>query len=290
MDASDLRVFEAVARAGGMNRAAEALNTVQSNVTARVRALEDELGQALFDRHARGVTLTAAGERLLPHARHVLQALEDARRAVVDDGTPRGPLTLGALETTTAIRLSPLLADFASRWPAVDLVLRTGTTADLIERTLSGEVEGAFVCGPVRHTALETLLAFREELVLLSGPQFRSLDAALAVPDLKIIVFRAGCSYRQRLEAVLAARGVVGLRLLEFGSLDGIMGCVAAGIGVTLLPRSVAEGYRHIGLHALPRAEAMVDTLFIRRADAHRSSALAAFLDAAAPGLRAAAE
>jgi DNA-binding transcriptional LysR family regulator len=293
MDASDLRIFEAVARFGGMNRAAEALNTVQSNVTARIRALEEDLGQPLFDRHARGVTLTAAGQRLLPHARRVQQALEDARRAVADDGTPQGTLTLGALETTTAVRLSPLLVDFAARWPAVDLVLRTGTTAELIDRTLSGEVEGAFVAGPVRHTALETAVAYREELVLLAEPGARSIDAVLARKDLKIVVLRAGCSYRQRLEAVLAARGVVGLRLLEFGTIDAILACVAAGVGVTLLPRALAESAGRAGrfsLHSLPRTEAVVDTLFVRRTDTHRSSALVAFLDMAAPSLQAAAE
>ncbi|MGH6886252.1 MAG: LysR family transcriptional regulator, partial [Geminicoccales bacterium] len=68
MDAADLKVFEAVARLGGMNRAAAELHTVQSNVTARIRTLEARLGTPLFQRHSRGVTLTAAGRRLLPYA------------------------------------------------------------------------------------------------------------------------------------------------------------------------------------------------------------------------------
>src|SRR5919205_2697100 len=103
MDAADLRVFEAVARLGGMSRAAEELHTVQSNVTARIRLLEEELGTALFSRHSRGVVLTAAGQRLLPYAVRVRTLLEEARRAVADDGTPRGPLTIGSLETTAAL-------------------------------------------------------------------------------------------------------------------------------------------------------------------------------------------
>src|SRR3982751_6277360 len=110
MDAGDLRVFEAVARLGGMSRAADELNTVQSNVTARVRRLEAELGTALFARHSRGVSLTAAGRRLLPYAGRVGQLLDEARRAALDDWRPRGPLHIGSLETTAAIRLSPLLA------------------------------------------------------------------------------------------------------------------------------------------------------------------------------------
>src|SRR5690349_16681320 len=103
MDAGDLRVFEAVARLGGMSRAAAELNTVQSNVTARIRHLEAELETKLFRRHARGVALTAAGERLLPYAARLGQLLAEARRAVQDDGTPAGALRLGSLETTAAL-------------------------------------------------------------------------------------------------------------------------------------------------------------------------------------------
>src|SRR5271166_5381517 len=98
MDAGDLRVFETVARLGGMNRAATVLNTVQSNVTARIRLLEQELGTALFERHSRGVMLTAAGRRLLPYTTRVSHLIADARRAVDDAGTPKGQLTVGALE------------------------------------------------------------------------------------------------------------------------------------------------------------------------------------------------
>src|SRR4051812_50222091 len=99
MDASDLRVFEAVARCGGMGRAALELNTVQSNVTTRIRHLEEELGAALFQRHSRGVSLTPAGRRLLPYAAKIGHMLVEARRAVAEDGVPKGPLVLGSLET-----------------------------------------------------------------------------------------------------------------------------------------------------------------------------------------------
>ena len=105
MDSSDLRVFEAVARLGGMNKAAAELNTVQSNVTARIRAFEEELGTPLFGRHSRGVELTPAGRRLLPYATRMVHLLEDARRAAIDDGEPQGRLTIGSLESTAAASL-----------------------------------------------------------------------------------------------------------------------------------------------------------------------------------------
>jgi DNA-binding transcriptional LysR family regulator len=286
MDAGDLRIFEAVARLGGMNRAAAELHTVQSNVTARIRQLEAELGVTLFERHSRGATPTAAGRRLLPHAVRVGQALEEARRAVCADGQPAGGLVIGSLETTAALRLSPLLADFAAIYPDVDLVLRTGTTAEMIDAVLARAVEGAFVCGPVDHPALTQHVAFREEMVVATHPSVASLDALARADRVKIVVLRAGCSYRQRLEDILARRGVVGLRQLEFGTLDSIVGCVAAGLGVTLLPRGVlaaAARDGRVALHPLPAPETVAETLFIRRRDGAVSAALGAFIGHVSP-------
>lgn len=289
MDVADLRVFEAVARLGGMNRAAAELHTVQSNVTARIRALEEELGSPLFERHSRGVSLTAAGKRLLPYAGRLQQVLAEARQAVTDDGTAKGPLVIGSLETTAALRLSPVLAVYAQRHPAVDVTLRTGTTAELTDAVLDRRLEGAFVCGPVDHPELTEEVVFREELVVLTAPSLRSLDKALSAAELKIVVLRLGCSYRQRLEDILARRGIVGLRRLEFGTLEAIFGCVAAGLGITLLPKAlIGPVWRdgRVAIHEVPPREAMVETIFVRRRDALVSSALAAFLEQARPDIR----
>src|SRR5947208_9251094 len=97
MEATDLKVFEAVARHGSMNRAAAELNTVQSNVTARVRALETELGVLMFQRHARGVKVTPAGRRMLPFSARISRLLNDAKAAAKDEGIPGGVLEIGTL-------------------------------------------------------------------------------------------------------------------------------------------------------------------------------------------------
>lgn len=287
MDVADLRVFEAVARLGGMNRAATELSTVQSNVTTRIRLLEEELGAPLFRRHSRGVSLTEAGGRLLPYAIRARQLMDEARRAVADNGAPRGSLTVGSLETTAALRLSSQLSGYAAAYPEVDLVLRTGTTCELIKDVLEFRLEGAFVCGPVNHPDLEETPVFREKLVVLTTPTVRNLKDGLRKQGLKIVVLRVGCSYRQRLEDILARRGIVNVRVLEFGTIEAIMGCVAGGIGITLLPKNVVDiavRSNPVAVHELPKAEAFVDTVFIRRRDAFVSSALAAFLARACPG------
>ena len=282
MDLTDLRVFEAVARLGSMSRAAEHLHTVQSNVTARIRNIEADLGVPLFERHSRGVTPTPAGERLLPFARQAQELMSEARQAVTNDGAPAGALTLGSLETTAALRLSPLLAAYAAAWPAVDLILRTGTTREMVDAVLAREVEGAFVCGPVEHRDLVAEPACREELVAVTTPHRGSLDTVLAAGAPKIAVLRAGCSYRQRLEEILARRGVTGLRVMEFGTIDTLMSAAGAGIGITLLPRDLARPWEARGavkIHKLPPREASVETVFVRRRDGYVSPALAAFVD-----------
>jgi DNA-binding transcriptional LysR family regulator len=288
MDAADLRVFQSVAASGSMTKAALELNTVQSNVTARIKALEDEVGFALFERTNRGVTLTAAGTRLLPFAARAAGLLEDARRAVADAGTPSGALVIGSLETTAALRLSPVLAEFAAAYPAVDLSLRTGTSCELVDRVLDRSLEGAYVCGPVHHPDLLVERFFHEELVILTAPAIADFEMLAEKPGLKIVVLRAGCSYRLRLEAMLAQRGIVGIKLLEFGTLEAIIACVGAGLGVTLLPRALLGSvWQHgrVRAHTLPDGERWVETVFIRHREAHASSALNAFLDLARPAL-----
>jgi DNA-binding transcriptional LysR family regulator len=279
MDARDLKVFEAVARAGGMNSAAAELNTVQSNVTARIRALELDLGVTLFSRSSRGVVLTTSGERLLPYAKKVESLLDDARRAAVDEGTPQGPLTIGSLETTAAQRLSPIITVFATRYPQVNLVLKTGTNAALIEQVLDYRLNGAFVCGPVKHAQLIGQSAFREELVIAAASHVKSIG--FGGQELKILVKGPGCAYRARLEDILARRGVTPIGCMEFGTIEAIIGCVEAGLGITLLPRGLLQDAKRAGrlsLHRLPASDAQVEILFVRRRDTLLFSALEAFI------------
>lgn len=287
MDAVDLKFFEAVARVGAISRAAAELNTVQSNVTARIKALEDELGASLFQRHSRGVILTPAGQRLLPYAERIAALLSEAKRVVEDDGTPSGSLVVGSLETTAAMRLGPVMSAFARAYPQVDLSLKTGTTAEMVDLVLAHRIEGAFVCGPIAHPDLLEEVVFQEELMVLTHPSMTSLDAVFGAGELRGVVMRLGCSYRQRLETVLARRGIVAVRWQEIGTVDGIVACVEAGIGISLLPRALlesAERNRRVALHTLPPAEAMVETNFVRRRDSVTSSALRALVHQAHDG------
>ncbi len=284
MELSDLTTFSTVARLGGVTRAADELNTVQSNITQRVKALEAEIGTPLFERHSRGMTPTGAGRRLLPYAQRLAALSREAMLAAREDGEPKGPLSIGSMETTAAVRLPALLAEFHRRFPAVQLSLRTAPTADLVAAVLDGSLDGAFVAGPIQHAELTDVTAFQEELVLVTARRWASLAALRAgTPESgpTALVFRTGCTYRQRLEQLLTEFGWPSAARFELGTLDGMIGCVAAGMGVTLLPRAVVERNDQSGnirIHPLSPSQSRVDTLFIQRRSAHQYSALQGFV------------
>jgi LysR family transcriptional regulator, cell division regulator len=281
VDASDLKVFEAVARLGSMNRAAIELNTVQSNVTTKIRQLELELGVQLFQRQARGVQLTPAGQRLSPFPRQMSKLVSDAKAAARSETAPSGRLEIGSLDTTASWQLPSILANFARSYPSVGLVVRTGTTASLTSDVLDCRLDSAFVSGPIEDSELEHFTVFQEELILAAPKSVRSLDALGTMQEVRTIAFRMDCSYKQRLDSFLAARGLTVNLPLEFGSTEAILGCIAAGVGISLLPKEIAtpawrEG--RVSLHELPAEEAVIEIDFIRRRDAYLSSAMSAFI------------
>jgi LysR family transcriptional regulator, cell division regulator len=276
MDASDLRVFEAVVRAGNITKASTLLNTVQSNVSAHIRALENELGVALLDRHARGVTPTVAGQKLLPYAQRFAQLLAEAKSAVNEAAMPHGTLIVGTLETTAAMRLPPVLTKYKGLFPGVDIVIRTGTTQELIEGVLQHQLEGAFVAGAVGHPDLIEEIMFPEELVLISSALLSPLEVLKPNSRPELLMLKSGCSYRALLESIVTARGAINFRILELGTIEAIIGLVSAGIGISLLPKVVVERplqEGRISVETLPYEQSWVNTVFIRRRDGFFSNA-----------------
>src|SRR3974390_2957522 len=154
MGLSGLRIFNAVVRAGGITRAAERLHRVQSNVTTRIRQLEQELGVSLFIREGKRLHLTPAGHLLITYADRLLALADDARNAV-QDSRPRGPFRLGAMESTAAVRLPKPLAEFHRRYPEVTLQLRTGHAQQLDSAILAAELDAALIAEPIADDQFE---------------------------------------------------------------------------------------------------------------------------------------
>ena len=135
IDLDSLEIFRCVAREGGVTRAAARLNRVQSNVTTRIKQLEERLGVALFRRQGRSLVLSTEGQGLLVHAERLLR-LADEAESEMKAGPARGPFRLGSLESTAGSRLPAILSRYHGQHPGVVIELSTGTTGALLQRVL----------------------------------------------------------------------------------------------------------------------------------------------------------
>lgn len=279
METRDLHIFRAVYECGGFAKAAPRLNTVQSNISARIKHLEQLFDAPLFRRSRRMVEPTEAAHRLYDYAGRMLALEDEMRQRVAKPELTAGPLRLGAMETTTAVRLPDCLRRLRAAHPDLLVELHTGPSMDLIQAVLQHRVDAALIGGVADHPALAYRTAFEEELALFGADEAALSDLA----DQPILVFRAGCSYRRHLEVFLANQNVFPAQVMEMGTLDGILGCVAAGMGITMLPRSAVEQHRlagEVATRRLPAASERVATNLIYRNDDGPSDALKAFVEA----------
>lgn len=262
MQLSDLRIFKAVVEEGGIIRAARALHRVQSSVSARIRQLESSIGAALFVREGRRLRLTPRGELLLSYAERMLRLAEEAERAL-GDTSPSGVLRLGALESTAASRLPPILAAYHKVHPQVRIELTTAPNDALITALLERRVEAAFVAEAGGNRAgLSMLPLFRERLVLVSSASHKPIKVRRDVAGDSLVAFPPGCAYTRVFERWVGRKTLSTLRVLEFNSYHAILACVSAGTGIALVPESVLNSAhrRHIAIHKLPRIQEEVVT------------------------------
>ena len=275
IDLDSLHIFKAVVEYGGITKAAGQLNRVQSNITTRVKNLEDRLGVKLFQRQSGKLVLSAEGRVLLAYAERLLRLSSEAE-AAIRSGAPQGILRIGTMESTAAARLPPLLSSYHAHYPEVQIELVTGTSSALIDRVHRFEVEAAFVAEPFTPNELEAQLAFVEELVLIASKNTAPIRTAKDLRKRTVIAFTTGCSYRRILEDWLGMSSVVPDRILELGSYHAIVACVAAGSGIAIVPRAVLGAVRaenEVAILPLPQRVARAKTFLVWR-NGHQSVAL----------------
>jgi len=255
IDLETLKIFRTVVDEGGVVRAANKLNRVQSNVTTRIRQLEAHLGTRLFRREGRSIRLSAEGHTLLNYADRLLR-LADEAVSEMRTGKPRGRFRLGSLESTAGSRLPPILCNYHRLFPDVVVELATGTAGALVTRVLNFELDAAFVSEPFTAPNLEARPVFEERLVLVTSRGTRKVSDPAHLGRATLIAFAQGCSYRKRIEEWLGSANVMPERILEFASYQAMIACVAAGTGFAVVPKSVLGALRATGSvrqHALPK-------------------------------------
>ena len=266
MNFADLQVFKSVVDEGGVIRAASKLHRVPSAVTTRIKQLEASMGVKLFHRDRQRLHLSPAGELLLDYAERLIR-LSDEARDVVSGTTPRGVLRLGALESTTASRLPPILAGFHGRYPEVRLELVTGTNDALIGQLAERRLDAAFTAEPPPPRSFEHLPVFAEQLILISSSDHAPIKRARDVEGDSLIAFPEGCAYRRVLQRWLGRDSLAPFRVLELASYHAIVACVTAGAGVALMPESVLDTMpdANVRRHAIPRSQGTITTPLVWR-------------------------
>ncbi|MET4560285.1 DNA-binding transcriptional LysR family regulator [Lysinibacillus parviboronicapiens] len=276
MELRDLQIFKCVATLGSVSSAAKELNYVQSNVTARIKHLENELNTQLFYRHKKGMILNEDGRKMLTYVNKILLDVEELQQVFLDSHTPVGTLKIGTVEIVSI--LPTILAAYYKDYPNVDLSLQAGLTEELIKEVTDHQLDGAFISGPIKHPHLEQYDVCMEKLVLVTQNKTFHKDDFLTTP---ILVSNKGCGYRSKLEHWLKDEGLLPKRIMEFNILETIINSVALGLGITLVPQSAVNQLAttsKVYCHPIPKKYGSNSTVFIRRKDAYMTNSMRYFL------------
>lgn len=282
MNSNDLRIFEAVAEHSNFTKAAQAMFTVQSNVTSRIKSLEEEFDAVFFKRTSRSVELTGQGRKFLAYCRSVRLLTEDIKNEVGPGGTITGNLRIGCLETTMALKVPGIVNRFTDAYPGISLTFTADNSPNLIAGVMGQKLDAAFVVAPVIIPELDTHPVTEEKLVIVTSRAYPALKDFLAKDVLKIVVFDQGCSYRARLEVWLKANGILNYQFTIINTLEGMINFVEAGIGITLLPQEVISKLyynRSISTYPVKGDLGTLNTVIVSRNDMPKSFAMQAFLE-----------
>jgi DNA-binding transcriptional LysR family regulator len=280
MQFQQLQYFVAVAETRHFTRAADLVHVAQPSLSQQIKALERELGADLFLRARGNITLTDAGEALLPLARRILADADTARHEVLElVQLRRGRIRLGATPSLCTGLLPDVLRAFHDRYPGIRLLIEEGGSHDLVRELARGALDLALVVLPLPtpSPALTTVELLREDLVVVSSPEAPApgRGRTVRISDLegeRLVMFRHGYDLRELTVAACRAEGFEPDFAVEGGEMDAVLGFVRAGLGVAVVPRMVATKSGR-GLRVTPLA----------RPGLHRPIALAHRSDVAPP-------
>jgi DNA-binding transcriptional LysR family regulator len=252
MEIRQLTTFRILAQTLNFSRTAEALDYVQSSVTAQIQALEEELGVRLFDRLGKRVALTDAGKRLQIYAEKILEQVNEARCAVTEDEIPTGTVTISAAESLCTYRLPLLLHRFRQCYPQTRLIFKpTNLCANLRRDVSEGLIDVAFIIDNVLPSqSLQYEQLDCNSLFILAAPDHHVAQLTqqngyqIKGPELQgehFLLTEQGCSYRTTLEYAFRESGIDAVTDLEFSSVEAIKQCTMAGMGLAFLPEYIVE-------------------------------------------------
>lgn len=273
MEMVGLRTFKAVVDEGGLKGASIKLNTVQSNITARIHKLENELDTKLFLLIGRQLKLTPPGQLLYQYAADILQ-LEYQARSAISRCKGSYNLRIGTPETFAAVHLPLVLKELKQTLPEIKPKIVTATTSELVTSVLNSKVDCAVVGNATSHAALVSIPVVNEDLVLVSSLD-GEYEPVLCVRD-------KGCAYRQCALDWQQAAGRSDEEMMVMSSADGLLGCIAAGLGYTVIGKNMVIGSRYeksLQIKRVSHGQVQVNISMIYRKDTPLEAGILKLID-----------
>jgi LysR family hydrogen peroxide-inducible transcriptional activator len=246
MEFHQLRYVCAVAETGSFSRAAERCRVAQPSLSQQVLKLEEDLGAKLFDRLGRSVRLTEAGRAFLPHARSILSQMETARSSVADKcADVHGSVSVGVIPTIAPYLMPRYTTAFAKKYPEAKLRIVEETTPILVESLRDLSIDLAILALPLRHKDLELFPIRTEPLFAVLPKDHPHAEAgSVALSQLRgdsFVMLRDGHCFRDLSIATCARARITPNISFESGQFSSLLGMVAAGVGISLVPEMAID-------------------------------------------------
>ncbi len=247
---SDIRVFIHVAESSSITQGAKRAHLSTAATSARIKALEGQLGTKLLYRDSRGVTLTPAGSKLLKHARVIMRQVDFVKSEFADYGSGMlGHIRIFANTTAVTESMPELLAQFLSQHPAVTVDLQERLSRDIVRGILDGTADLGLIAGPVEAEGLE-VIHYSTDRMLLALPKNHPLTKKDGITlaetlDYPHISFREGSTLFDLITVQVERLGRSFPMRIQVSSYEAICRMIETGVGIGIIPESAARRYRN---------------------------------------------
>lgn len=259
MESLELRIFREVARMKNISRAAENMGYVQSNITAHIKKLENELNTTLLIRHNKGVTLTEDGEKLLEYAEQVISLLDIILYTFHRDIKQ---FNIGATQTIAGYLLPQCLIEYQNRFPNTNLSIITSNQQDMNKQLEQKLLDCVITNDPHVFTNAQCIFTAKEVLSLITPKFCESISQIWQLP--LVVNNLKSCPYRKILTD-LFLRESMPFKIIELDTVEAIINTVAAGGGISLLPKNVLQNKLTVNEFDIPDLEATSINIWIHK-------------------------
>lgn len=265
IEVDDFQTVLAVIETGGINKASEVLHRVPSAISMRIQNLESRLGVSLFVKNGRHLHPTSSALQLAQDARQILSLVRKAENKVRKQ-EPGGLLRLGATDSLAGTRLTESISKLIKRYPGIDLELKVASSDEISEAILQRKLDAGLMVSHGRDERFFKVPLFKEKVSIIAEKSHRPSLSPTDVLEQTIFAFHVTGSYHDRCLEWFSRHGAAPKRVIELPSYSAIIGSVAAGLGIAVVPLHWLEHFNclsMVSVHELPQSLSYVQVEYV---------------------------